>query len=64
MVCFSARLDVDETGDHVGERARRLDVVQRRRELGRHLRQQLDGLDGLLLQQRGARLDVGVCVVT
>ena len=54
------RLDVDEPADHVGERARRLDVLQRRRELGRHLRQQLDGLDGLLLQQRGARLDVGV----
>ena len=54
------RLDVDEPADHVGERARRLDVLQRRRELGRHLRQQLDGLDGLLLQQRRARLDVGV----
>ena len=56
------RLDVDEAGDHVGERARRLDVLQRGRELGRHLRQQLDRLDRLLLEQSGARLDVGVDV--
>ncbi len=56
------RLDVDEPADHVGERARRLDVLQRRRELRRHLRQEIDGLDGLLLQQRRAGLDLGVGV--
>ena len=56
-------LDVDEARDHVGERARRLDVLQRGRELRRHLRQQLDRFDRLLLEQRRARLDAGSFVV-
>ncbi len=54
------RLQVDQPRDHVGERARRVHVVQRRRELGGDLRQELDRLDGLLLQQRCAGLDVRV----
>ena len=54
------RLDVDQARNHVGERAGRLDVLKRGRELRRHGRQELDRLDGLLLEHGGASLDRGV----
>ena len=37
-----------------------LDVLERGPELGRHVRQQLDRLDGLLLEHGRARLDGGI----
>jgi hypothetical protein len=53
-------LDVEEARDGVGEGGRRLDRLQRVRQLRRRLRQQRDGLGGLLLQVQGACLDLRV----
>ena len=44
--------------DHVGERRRRLDALDRGEQLGRSLRQQLHRLDRLSLEVDEARLDV------
>src|SRR5690606_10699368 len=57
------RLDVDQARDQVGELGRRLDLLQRRRDLGRHLRQELDRFRGLLFQIRRARLDRRVALL-
>ena len=52
------RLDVHEARDQVGERRRRLDRLDRVRELGRRLRQQRDGLGRQTLQVQRARFDL------
>ena len=51
-------LDVHEAGDHVGQRARRGEVLHRRHQLLRRLRQQLEHLGRPLLELQEARLDI------
>ena len=53
------RLHVHIGGRQIGERRRRLDRLDGGKQIGRHLRQQLDRLDGLRLQIDEARLDLG-----
>ena len=56
--CFSSVRRVHIGRDHVGERRRRLDALDRGEQLGRRLRQQLHRLDRLSLEMDEARLDV------
>ena len=55
--------DVHQAGDEVGELRRAVDALQRSDHLFGHLRQQLQDLDGALLQRARAPLDLGVDLV-
>ena len=58
--CFSSARDVDQAGDHVGELRRVVDALQAGDHLGRHLRQQLQGLERALLERARAAFDLGI----
>ena len=57
-VLLFRRRSVDDAGDEVGERGGGIEVVDRRRHLGGHVRQQLHRLAGALAQQVDAGLDL------
>jgi hypothetical protein len=58
-VLLFRRLRVEDAGDEVGQRGRRIQGLDRGRDLRRHVREELQGLARAAAQQADARLDVG-----
>ena len=59
QVLLLGRLEVRDVGDEIGERRRRLHLIDGGRDLRRHVGQQRDYLAGALLQLMHARGDLG-----
>src|SRR5215472_7095632 len=58
-VLFFRRLGVEDTGDEIGERGGRVQILDGRGHFHGDVRQQFDGLAGARSHQADARLDVG-----
>ena len=58
-VLLFRRFGVEDAGNEIGERGRRIQLLDRGRHLRRNIRQQLDDVLGAPLHQAHARLDVG-----